>query len=52
VNRALATLRGVQAESVQIGRASIRFDETVISPTEIAEAVSKAGYRATPVMTE
>jgi len=49
VSKALGTLQGVQTESVQIGRASVRFDETVISPEAIAEAVSKAGYRATPV---
>ena len=51
VKKALGALRGVQTDSVQIGRASLRFDEATISPEEIAEAVSGAGYRATPVRT-
>ena len=51
VKQALGTLRGVQTDSVQIGRASVRFDEAATSPEEIAEAVSGAGYRATPVRT-
>ncbi len=47
VNRALSALPGVTLESVQIGRASLHYDESVISPESIREAVSDAGYRAT-----
>lgn len=49
VHRALGSLPGVALESVQIGRASLRYDESVIDPAAIREAVSEAGYRATVV---
>jgi copper chaperone len=47
VNRALASLPGVALESVQIGRASLRYDESLITPDAIRDAVAEAGYRAT-----
>jgi copper chaperone CopZ len=47
VNKALASVPGVEIGSVRIGRAVVRYDETVITPGLIAEAVSGAGYRAT-----
>ena len=47
VNRALAELPGVEIESVQIGRAEVRYDEQTISPEALEAAVSEAGYRAT-----
>jgi copper chaperone len=46
VNRALAALPGVEIESVRIGRADVRFDETVTDTTRIEAAVADAGYRA------
>ena len=49
VNRALGSLPGVEVASVQIGRAVVRYDERATDPERIAEAVSKAGYRATAV---
>lgn len=49
VNRALAALPGVALESVQMGRASLRYDESVITPDAIRDAVAAAGYRATVV---
>jgi copper chaperone len=49
VNRALATLPGVAPEWVQIGRASVRYDESVITPDAIRDAVAAAGYRATVI---
>lgn len=48
VNKALASVPGVEIESVRIGRADMRYDETVIQPSLIVEAVGGAGYRATP----
>jgi copper chaperone len=48
VNKALATLDGVQIESVKIGRAEVRFDPARINAARIAAAVSDEGYRATP----
>ncbi len=47
VNRALRALPGVTLDSVQIGRASLRYDESVIGPDAIRDAVNDAGYRAT-----
>ncbi len=48
VNKALASLEGVEVESVKIGRAELRFDPAKADPTTIAAAVSEQGYRATP----
>lgn len=47
VNRALSALPGVDLDSVQIGRASLRYDEAVVDPPTIENAVREAGYRAT-----
>src|SRR3954469_14557094 len=47
VNRALGSLPGVQVESVQMGRAALRYDETRTTPGAVAAAVADAGYRAT-----
>lgn len=47
VNKALASVPGVEIGSVRIGRADVRYDESVIAPGRIVEAVSNAGYRAT-----
>jgi copper chaperone len=47
VNRALSALPGVELESVQIGRASLRYDESTVDPQTIENAVRGAGYRAT-----
>jgi copper chaperone len=48
VNKALATLDGVDVESVKIGRAELRFDPARIDAARIAAAISDEGYRATP----
>jgi copper ion binding protein len=47
VQRALGALPGVETESVQIGRAVVRYDEAKVTPDQIAGAVADAGYRAT-----
>ena len=47
VNRALSALPGVAIESVAIGRAEVRLDETVTSTAQLEAAVGNAGYRAT-----
>ena len=47
VSRALAVLPGVEIESVRIGRADVRFDESVTGPAQLEAAVTDAGYRAT-----
>jgi copper chaperone CopZ len=47
VNRALSEAPGVEIESVRMGRAELRYDETVTDESRIAAAVSDEGYRAT-----
>jgi copper chaperone len=47
VNRALTALPGVEIDSVLIGRADVRFDETKLSPEQLTAAVDEAGYQAT-----
>lgn len=49
VNRAISSLPGARAISVRIGRAEVEFDENLTSPERIAEAISAAGYPATPL---
>jgi copper chaperone len=46
VSHALAALPGVQVDSVRIGRAELRYDESVTTPSLIETAVAEAGYRA------
>ena len=46
VNRALSVLPGVEIDSVAIGRADVRFDETVTSAAQLEAAVGSAGYPA------
>jgi len=48
VNKALASLDGVEVDSVKIGRAELRFDPSKTSAATVAAAVSEVGYRATP----
>lgn len=47
VNRALRSIPGVEVESVQIGRADLRYDERTTSPGAVEAAVTDAGYPAT-----
>jgi copper chaperone len=46
VNRALSALPGVEIDSVAIGRADVRFDESATSPAQLEAAVGNAGYPA------
>jgi copper chaperone CopZ len=47
VNQALGKAPGVEIDSVQMGRARVRYDEAVTSPARIAAAIEDAGYKAT-----
>ncbi len=47
VNRALAAVPGVEIESVQIGRAELRYDERTTNPQALEAALTDAGYRTT-----
>ena len=46
VQQALGRIEGVQLTSVQIGQATLEYDPARHDPEQIAEAVTKAGYRA------
>ncbi|HZM28477.1 MAG TPA: cation transporter [Gemmatimonadales bacterium] len=46
VRRALSTLRTVEITSLQLGRADLTFDETVVTPDRLTAVVSDAGYIA------
>lgn len=48
VNKALSTVPGARVVSVQIGRAVIESDAGGPTAAELAAAVTRAGYRATP----
>ena len=45
VKKELGKLTGVTIESVEVGKARVRFDELVVSPDRLAKAVEEAGYR-------
>ena len=40
-------VRGARVESVEIGRATVRYDAARTSPEALANAVSDEGYEAT-----
>ena len=44
VKNALAALVGVQTEEVRIGKVRVSYDESVVKPDSIAEAIRDAGY--------
>ncbi len=44
VRKALGNLNGLNVESVEIGRAVVEFDETIVSKEHIAKAIEEAGY--------
>ncbi len=46
VRQALGNTPGVEIESVQLGQATVRYDEAATSPEEIVAAVAQAGYQA------
>jgi len=47
VKKALDGLSGVTASDVQIGSASVKYDETKVKKEDIEAAIEKAGYRIT-----
>lgn len=46
VKKTLEELPGVSPEAVEIGQAVVTFDEAVIQPSRIEEALSAEGYPA------
>jgi copper chaperone CopZ len=47
VTQALSDLPGVEIDTVQMGRAEVRYDDGVTDEHRIAGAVVGAGYQAT-----
>ena len=47
VREALAGVPGVKVDEVNIGSASVTFDETKTTVSDLVDAVSDAGYEAT-----
>ena len=48
VKRELMKLPAVQVKDVQIGSASVAYDESKVNPAQIGAAIAEAGY--TPVL--
>lgn len=44
VTKALKGLAGVHVKDVSVGRATVEFDEAVVTPDRIAETVTASGY--------
>lgn len=45
VKKALEGLSGITESSVEVGKATVAFDEKKVTRKEIEDAVVKAGYR-------
>jgi len=45
VRKELEKLAGLHVEEVEIGKARVRYDESRVTPQEIAHAIDEAGYR-------
>jgi copper chaperone CopZ len=46
VSQALSKLHAVTVESVRIGRAEVKYDESRIEPAAIAAVIAESGYPA------
>ena len=49
VTKALTQLDGVRVNSVRVGEAQVAYNRTLITPSDIARAVTEAGYEVQPV---
>jgi len=48
VRKALAKLNGLKIEHVEIGKALVEFDETIVTKEHIAKTIEEAGYKLVP----
>ncbi len=48
VKKELAKVQGVEVRDVQIGSASVAYDETRTDAARLEAAIAKAGYRVLP----
>ena len=44
VKKELSKIQGLQVRDVRVGSASIEYDESVVTPEKIREAIEEAGY--------
>jgi copper chaperone len=44
VKKELSKIQGLQVKDVRIGSASVEYDESIVTPEKIKEAVEEAGY--------
>jgi len=49
VKQALAQLPGVQVETVEIGRATVRYDAAQVTPESLRQAVDDLDYEVSSV---
>jgi copper chaperone CopZ len=47
VKKELGKVEGLVVEDVQIGKARVHYEETIISPQRVAQAIYDAGYKLT-----
>ena len=45
VRKALGTLNWLKIEMVEIGKALVEFDETIVTREHIAKVIEEAGYK-------
>ncbi len=44
VKRELSKIQGLRVKDVRIGSASVEYDESLVTPQKVREAVEEAGY--------
>jgi copper chaperone len=44
VEKALAKLAGVRVDRVEVGSAAVRYEQSLVTPARIRQAVEDAGY--------
>ena len=49
VTKALTQLDGVQVNTVRVGEAQVAYNRALVTPSDIARAVTEAGYEVQPV---
>jgi len=47
VRKELSKISGLTVQDVQIGSASVQFDETLVKESDLVKAVDEAGYKLT-----
>ena len=47
VKKELAKVAHLRVDDVQIGKALVHYDDALVTPEEIADAIARAGYELT-----